>query len=64
MTTEQIQERIKEKQEEIVNLEAAHQKFLEQFNKQVAQSRDQYNRIQGEISAYQAMLNNGEKPVQ
>ncbi len=65
MLKEQIEERIKSKQTEVVNLEAAHQKFVETVNKQFATSRDQYNRLQGEITAFQSMLTqlDGENPA-
>lgn len=56
MNREQIEQRIKDKQTAIANLEAAHQKFVEQFNRQIANNRDEYNKLQGGISELQEML--------
>ncbi len=56
MTKEQIEERIKSKQDEVKNLEASHQKFVEQFNKQIAINRDEYNKLIGGIAELQEML--------
>ncbi len=56
MTTDQIEQRIKEKQTAIEQLEAAHQKFVEQVNKQFAHNRDEYNKLMGSISELKTFL--------
>ncbi len=56
MTKDQIEARIKEKEEAITNLEGAHQKFVEQFNRQIALNRDEYNKLQGSIAELKTFL--------
>ncbi len=56
MTKEQIEQRIKDKQTEIANLEEEHKKFVEQFNRQIALSRDEYNKLVGAIDVLKEQL--------
>ncbi len=56
MTKEQIEQRIKDKQTQIANLEEEHKKFVEQFNRQIALERDEYNKLVGGIAELQEML--------
>ncbi len=56
MTKDQIEARIKEKEAAITQLEADHQKFVAQVNKQFAHSRDEYNKLVGSIAELKTFL--------